>query len=322
MAIFGILPDGREIGVFELVSEQLCVSITNYGGRIVSVLKDGLDLVYGPKTAEDFAKDSCYCGAICGRVANRIAKGRFCLDGSTHQLAVNNPPNHLHGGIEGFDSKVWEVQESSPSRLVLTLSSPDGEENYPGALEVVATYMLAGETLELTLEAYTTDTPTIVNLTNHVYWNLLGTGGSIDEHTLEVRATAYTPKDETGIPDGRILPVDSTPFDLRKAVQLKERNSTQYPEVSQGFDHNYVLPSGEEDQIAAILHCPLTGIRLVLATDAPGLQVYTGEYLPVPRSGIALEAQGFPNAINTPHFPSVVLRPGYSATRRISWTIC
>lgn len=320
MATFGTLPDGRSIELFELCSDQLRVSITNYGGRIISVLKEGSELVYGPKTVETLAKDTCYCGAICGRVANRIAKGEFSLDGNFHQLAVNNPPNHLHGGNVGFDSKIWEVQEATPSKLVLTLSSPDGEENYPGTLEVVATYILQGSTLELLLEAYTNDTPTIVNLTNHVYWNLAGQG-KVDDHTLEVRATAYTPKDDTGIPDGRILPVDGTAFDLKKAAVLKERNSQAHPEIAGGYDHNYVLPSEEGDQVAAVLRCPATNTKLIVATDAPGLQVYTGEYLPDPRGGIALEAQGFPNAVNTPHFPSVILRPGHSTTRLIAWTI-
>ncbi len=320
MANFGVLPDGRKIDMFELASDQLRVSITNYGGRIISVFKDHVDLVYGPKTAEELTRDTCYCGAICGRVANRIANGEFSLDGNLHKLAVNNGPNHLHGGNTGYDSRIWDVQEATSRKLVLTLSSPDGEENYPGSIEVVATYLLQGETLELILEAYTIDTPTIVNLTNHVYWNLKGEG-TVDDHTLEVRATAYTPKDDTGIPDGRILPVDGTSFDLRKAARLGERNSALHPAVRGGYDHNYVLPSGEGNQVAAILRCPSSNTKLVVATDAPGLQVYTGEYLPRSRAGIALEAQGFPNAVNTPHFPSVVLRPGVPSRRLIAWTI-
>lgn len=320
MASFGTLPDGREAELFELISDQLCVTVTNYGGRIISVIKDGVDLVHGPKDVEELARDTCYCGAICGRVANRIAGGEFSLDGNFHKLAVNNPPNHLHGGTVGFDSRIWTVQEATANKLVLTLSSPDGEENYPGTLEVVATYILQGSTLELLLEAYTTDTPTIVNLTNHVYWNLSGKG-TVDDHLLEVRGTAYTPKDNTGIPDGRIIPVDNTVFDLRRAALLKERNAPSNPEIAGGYDHNYVLPSGEDDQVAAILTCPASGVRLIVATDAPGLQVYTGDYLPEARAGIALEAQGFPNAVNIPHFPSVVLRPGYSSTRLIAWTV-
>ena len=315
-----LLPSGKSIQFHELKSDSLSVCITNFGARILSVCKDGKDLVFGPKTASQLAEDTCYCGAICGRVANRIEKGKFHLDGSSHQLAINNPPNHLHGGNTGFDQKVWEVQDASPCHLVLTLHSPDGEENYPGNLEIVATYRLDGSTLELKMEAYTSDTPTIVNLTNHVYWNLSGTD-SINGHTLEVRATAYTPKDDTGIPDGRILPVAGTPFDLRKPALLGERNSSAFSEVSGGFDHNYVLPSESDSQVVAVLRCPATDTKLIIATNAPGLQVYTGEYLPISRGGIALEAQGFPNAVNIPHFPSIVLRPGQSSVRMITWTV-
>ncbi|WPX41088.1 aldose epimerase family protein [Akkermansia sp. N21116] len=320
MASFGTLPDGRSVDIHELKSDLLSVRITNYGGRIISVCKDGIDMTCGPKTFDAMLRDTCYCGAICGRVANRIEKGKFSLDGNSHQLAVNNAPNHLHGGLEGFDSKIWDIQEATDKKLVLTLHSSDGEENYPGNLEIVATYRLEETTLELKLEAYTTDIPTIVNLTNHVYWNLNG-NGTIDNHTLEVRATAYTPKDDTGIPDGRILPVVHTPFDLRKPGLLGECNSPANPEIAGGYDHNYVLPSEGGEQVAAILRCPASGRKMVIATDAPGLQVYTGDYLPQPRHGIALEAQGFPNAINIPHFPSIVLRPGQSALRTITWTL-
>ncbi len=316
---FGTLPCGTPVEIFTLSSDQMTAKITNYGGRIISVVKDGLDMIVGPKSFDAMLKDTCYCGAICGRVANRIAGGKFSIDGDAHQVAVNNGPNHLHGGLKGFDSKVWQVQEASPSRLVLTLNSPDGEENYPGNLEVVATYTLIEETLHLRMEAYT-DAATIVNLTNHAYWNLSG-NENINSMTLEVRASAYTPVDATNIPDGRILPVNGTAFDLRKPAKLGERNSAKFPETAAGLDHNYVLDTEPGDKIAAILLEPSTGHRLIVATDAPGLQVYTGEYLPNPRQGVALEAQGFPNAINTPHFPSVILRPGQTIDRNISWTL-
>ena len=210
--IFGTLPGGAPVELFELSSDKLTVRISNYGGRIISVVKDGMDMIVGPKHFEDMLKDTCYCGAICGRVANRIAKGRFSIDGDSHSVAVNNGPNHLHGGVQGFDSKIWQVQEATRNTLVLTLHSADGEENYPGNLEVVATYTVVEETLHLRLEAYA-DAATIVNLTNHAYWNLSGKP-TIDSMTLEVRASAYTPVDATNIPDGRILPVEGTDFDL------------------------------------------------------------------------------------------------------------
>lgn len=317
--LFGTLSNGTPVEIFELASDILTVRISNYGGRIISVVKDNKDMLVGPKSFEDMLKDTCYCGAICGRVANRIAKGKFSIDGDSHTVAINNGPNHLHGGIHGFDSKIWQVQEVTDNKLVLTLHSADGEENYPGNLEVVATYTVIEETLHLRMEAYT-DAATIVNLTNHAYWNLSGKP-TIDAMTLEVRASAYTPADSTNIPDGRILPVEGTDFDLRKPSILGVRNSAAHPATAAGLDHNYVLDSEPGDKIAAILLDPESHHRLIVATDAPGLQVYTGEYLPLARQGIALEAQGFPNAINTPHFPCVILRPGQSAVRNITWTI-
>lgn len=319
MSSFGISPDGRAIDLMTLVSDQLEVRIATWGARILSVKRHGKELVYGPKTPEELMADTCYCGAVCGRVANRIARGLFSLDGVQRRLAVNNGPNHLHGGIKGFSHKVWAVQEAEPDHLVLTCQSPDGEEGYPGTLETVATYRLDGATLTLTLEA-NADAPTIVNLTNHVYWNLAGSG-TVDNHKLEVRATAYTPVDSTNIPLGSVLPVRGTDFDLRSAAMLGERNSPAHSAVAGGFDHNFALPTENTTQVAAVLACPAAGRKLVVATDAPGLQVYTGEYLPEPRGGIALEAQGFPDAVNVPHFPSVVLRPGQVFRRTIAWTI-
>lgn len=317
--IFGTLPTGEQVELIELKSDILTARITNYGARILSVDKDGDEFVVGPKTFDEMLSDTCYCGAICGRVANRIDKGQFDIDGNRFQVAVNNGPNHLHGGIHGFDSKIWQIQEVSPCRVIMTLTSPDDEENYPGKLEIVATYTLCDESLHLKMEAYSDET-TIVNLTNHVYWNL-SHQANIDDMNLQVNASAYTPKDSTGIPDGRILPVVGTAFDLTAPAVLGERNSRNHPATADGFDHNFVLNTESGDKIAAILRDPHTGHRLILATDAPGLQVYTGEYLPNSREGIALEAQDFPNAINVPHFPSIILRPGDSKVRNITWTI-
>lgn len=319
MSSFGSTGNGQPIDLLTLSSTWIEVQIATYGARLLSVKRHGKEMVYGPKTPGELMADTCYCGAVCGRVANRIAQGSFSLDGVRRQLAVNNAPNHLHGGIEGFSHKVWKIEEAGDKRLVLSYRSPDGEEGYPGTVEMLATYRLEGDTLSLTLEAYT-DATTIINLTNHVYWNLAG-AGTIDNHKLEVRATAYTPVDHTNIPLGSVLPVRDTDFDLRAAALLGERNSPSHPAVAGGFDHNYVLPSENMTQVAAVLTCPASGRKLVLATDAPGLQVYTGEYLPNPRGGIALEAQGFPDAVNVPHFPSVVLRPGDTFRRTIAWTL-
>ena len=323
--VWGMTPEGEAIILYTMRNDKGAeVKITNFGAAIVSVTmpdREGrmADVVLGYKHPEGYFFDGAASGKSVGRCANRIAFGRMTVEGQEYALEVNNGPNHLHGGIQGFDSKIWQVQEAGRSTLVLTLHSADGEENYPGNLEVVATYTVVEETLHLRLEAYA-DAATIVNLTNHAYWNLSGKP-TIDSMTLEVRASAYTPVDATNIPDGRILPVEGTDFDLRKAALLGERNSAAHPDTAAGLDHNYVLDSEPGDKIAAILLDPESRHRLIVATDAPGLQVYTGEYLPQARQGIALEAQGFPNAVNTPHFPSVILRPGQSATRSITWTV-
>lgn len=320
---FGLLPDGREVQLIELFSDEITVRLTSYGGRIISVIKDGIDLVHGPKTLDGLIADTCYCGAICGRVANRIAHGKFTLDREIYQLAVNNEPNHLHGGLEGFDRKLWSIEETSGEVIILSLVSPDGEEGYPGEVSVQAIYSLIGNTLELTLEAECDDKATLLNLTNHVYWNLNGEG-MIDDHTLQLNASAYTPKNDVQIPDGRILPVEGTPFDLTNEASLGERNSDAYPEIANGYDHNYVLPTDHGDTdvpMVASLIGTQTGINLIISTDAPGLQVYTGDYLPLPRGGVALEAQDFPDAINHPHFPTTILRPGHLYSQTIAWTI-
>lgn len=323
-SLFGLLPDGREVQLFELSSDSLTVQITNYGARIVSVRKDGVELVHGPKTLEDILADkSTYAGAICGRVANRIRGGKFTLEGKEYELMTNNPPNHLHGGREGFDSKLWHVEAINEGELVLTYQSPEGEENYPGSVYVEAIYSLMDNSLELYLEAECGDTPTIVGLTNHVYWNLNGEG-TIDDHTLMINASAYTPKDDTNIPDGRILPVDGTPFDLREPALLGRMNSAANPETSNGYDHNFVLPTyslDEDIRLAATLRGGKTGFELNLFTDSPGVQVYTGEYLPVPRGGVAMEPQNFPDAINHPHFPSPILYPGEPYLLAMAWVI-
>ena len=173
MTIYGTTPDGLDFELFTLSRGDLTVQITNYGARLLRVVRDGVDLLYGPKSPEELLADDCYCGAVCGRVANRIAGGSFELDGRRYQLAVNNGPNHLHGGTIGFNARIWSVEQADESRLVLTLLSPDGEEGYPGTVRVRAVYSLGEQGLSLDLEA-DTDAPTLLNLTNHAYWNLSG----------------------------------------------------------------------------------------------------------------------------------------------------
>lgn len=306
------MPQVEHAKSFILTGEGLRVHITNYGARLLAFHYDGVDMLYGPKTPAEVPADTCYCGSICGRVANRIAGGAFDLDGQHYQLAVNNGPNHLHGGLCGFDSRLWTVEEATDSRLVLTLDSPDGEEGYPGTVHVRATYRVQGQQLSLQLEARA-EAPTLLNLTNHAYWNLSGSG-TVDAHLLQVPASAYTPM-VANIPTGCVQPVAGSLFDLTAPASLGERLAA----LGAGYDDNYVLPAVPGVRTAAVL----TDGRhtLTLSTDAPGLQVYTGDYLPLPRGGVALEAQNYPDSPHHAHFPSIVLRPGELYSRCIIWHI-
>lgn len=306
------MPDGCDVKSFTLIGEGLRVLITNHGARILSFCYEGVDMLFGPKSTDAIPADTCYCGSICGRVANRIAGGSFELDGATYKLAVNNGPNHLHGGLCGYDSRLWEVVEAGTSRLVLSLHSPDGEEGYPGAVDIVAAYTVSGRELKLELEARA-DAPTLLNLTNHAYWNLKGSG-TIDDHVLQVHAQEYTPM-VANIPTGSVDAVENTLFDLRAPASLGAR----FAALGAGYDDNYVLGETSGIREAAVL---CAGERkLTLSTDAPGLQVYTGDYLPLPRGGVALEAQNYPDSPHHPHFPSIVLRPGEIYRRTISWRV-
>ena len=303
-----------ETALYTLKTPEISVLITNFGARVLSFEYQGTDCLFGPKTLDDLPADTCYCGSICGRVANRIAGGSFVLDGKEYSLAVNNGPNHLHGGLKGFSDMPWSVEEATDSRLVLTLVSPDGQENYPGEVTVRAIYTVEGRRLTLEMEA-TTDAPTLVNLTNHAYWNLNGTG-TVDTHCLQVNATAYTPM-VANIPTGVIAPVAGTLYDLQRPACLGERNAADA--IAGGYDDNYVLPTTPGVKLAAVLTNGRRTLRVL--TDAPGLQVYTGDDLPLPRGGVALEAQNFPDSPHNPHFPTIELRPGQVYARTIAWEI-
>lgn len=302
----------QEMQFFTLSTPDMSVRLTNFGARLVSFSYQGTDCLYGPKTAQELREDTCYCGSICGRVANRIAGGRFELDGAGYELAVNNGPNHLHGGLSGFSDKLWTVEHVSDTRVEMSYVSPDGEENYPGTVTVHAVYSVEGRSLKLELRAET-DAPTLLNLTNHAYWNLSGQG-TIDRHLLQVSASAYTPM-VANIPTGRIEPVGGSLYDLRTPALLGQRNAADT--IPGGYDDNYVLPAHAGVKLAALL---TNGIRtLRVLTDAPGIQVYTGDYLPLKRGGVALEAQNYPDSPHNPHFPSIVLRPGETYARTIVW---
>jgi aldose 1-epimerase len=310
--LFGTLPDGTEVHRCTLERAGVRVRVLSYGGIVQSVeVPDreghtanvvlGFDSLAGYLDCPD-----PYFGALVGRYANRIAGARFTLDGRTYELAANNAPNSLHGGEQGFDKRVWAVEEIEHG-VRLSRVSPDGEEGFPGRLEVFTAYTLdADGTLRITYGA-TTDAPTVVNLTNHSYWNLAGaaagTGGAAG-HELSVAAGRYLPVDGTLIPTGEEASVDGTRFDFRAPRK-----------VGTGYDHNFVLDKGvtATAEPVAELHDPASGRLLTVATTEPGIQVYTGDHLPAPYApgdAVALETQHYPDSPNRPEFPSVRLDAG------------
>ncbi|SOD86871.1 aldose epimerase family protein [Streptomyces sp. Ag109_G2-15] len=306
--LFGTLSDGTPVHRLTLERAGVRVRVLSYGGIVQSVEvpdRDGrtADVVLGFPGLDGYREHpEPYLGALVGRYANRIAGGRFPLDGRTYALEPNSGPNTLHGGERGFDKRVWDV-EPVEHGLRLSRVSPDGEEGFPGRLEVTATYTLdASGALRIAYEAVT-DAPTVVNLTNHTYWNLSGSGHA-GGHELRLAASRYTPVDADLIPTGALADVSGSRFDFRTARK-----------VGSGYDHNFVLDKGvtESAEEVAELYDPASGRVVTVATTEPGLQLYTADHLTDPFSpgdGIALETQHFPDSPNHPDFPSTELRPG------------
>ncbi|WP_432521370.1 aldose epimerase family protein [Kineococcus sp. SYSU DK006] len=334
---WGTTPDGTAVERWTLVNGEVTVRILTYGGIVQSLeFPDSsgrsTNVVLGFEDLEGYLAGNNpgpYFGALIGRYGNRIAGGRFTLDGVEHQLPLNDGPNSLHGGEDSFDKRVWSAEPvfgGGTVGLKLSLVSPDGDQGYPGTLSVDVTYTLDRfSQLRLDYRA-TTDAATVVNLTNHSYWNLSGEGsGSIYDHELTLHADAYTPVDETLIPTGEIAPVAGTPMDFRRPTAIGERIRQPFQQVlfGQGYDHNWVLDRDTESELeeAAVLHDPASGRTLTISTTEPGLQFYSGNFLDgtlvgtggtVYRQGdgLALETQHFPDSPNQPDFPSTVLRPG------------
>lgn len=327
---FEAMINGRKTGLYRLKNEQVEVWITNYGCRIVSLQvkdKEGkpVDVVVGFDSVNGYLKASeVYHGAVIGRYANRIAKGKFSLQGREYLLSTNNSPNHLHGGEYGFHNQVWEVVESNEEHIRLSYRSADGEEGYPGNLQVEASYTLSGPGLDIKFRA-TTDKATVLNLTNHSYFNLNGQGsGSILDHKLQINADRFTPIDEMLIPYGTEDPVEGTPFDFRQPQTIGSRINNDHPQLQfgKGYDHNYVLNKEESTfSLAARAEGDQSGIVMEVYTDEPGMQLYTGNFMEgknvlkggLPdehRSAFCLETQHYPDSPNKPQFPTVVLNPG------------
>ncbi|WP_443939453.1 aldose epimerase family protein [Pedobacter sp. MW01-1-1] len=324
--------DGKSVKLYTLSNKSgVTVKITNYGGRVVSMLvpdKENklTDVVLGYDSIGSYRKKGePFFGALIGRYGNRIRKGTFTLEGKTYNLQLNDGVNTLHGGADGFFSKVWDAKQVDDKTLELTYVSADGEAGYPGKLSVKVTYTLTDDNgLQMDYEA-TTDKATVVNLTNHAYFNLSGEGKeTILDHELLIDANGYTPVDSTLIPTGEIKPVAGTAFDFNKTKaigQSIEENDEQL-KFGKGYDHNFVLTHHDGKMPVAVVKSPVTGITLAVYTTEPGLQFYSGNFLTGAdkdgkggksyphRSAFCLETQHFPDAPNHANFASTVLKPG------------
>ncbi|MBB6235854.1 aldose 1-epimerase [Pedobacter sp. AK013] len=324
--------DGKTVKLYTLKNKQgASVSISNYGGRVVSLLvpdKDNklTDVVLGYDSVGAYRKKGePFFGALIGRYGNRIGKGKFTLDGKEYQLQLNDGVNTLHGGTDGFFGKVWDAKQLDSTKLELSYVSNDGEAGYPGKLDVKVTYTLTDDNALQIDYVATTDKSTIVNLTNHAYFNLNGEGDStILDHELTIDANAYTPVDSTLIPTGKLQPVAGTAFDFNKAKLIGKQieDKDEQLKFGKGYDHNFVLTHHDGKTPVAVVKSTKTGIVLSVITTEPGLQFYSGNFLTGAdkdgkggksyphRSAFCLETQHFPDAPNHPNFASTVLKPG------------
>jgi aldose 1-epimerase len=341
---FGTLPDGTPVELFTLTNASgMEVKVTNYGG-IITTLKvpdrNGKldDITLGFESIDGYLKGSPYFGALIGRYGNRIGKAQFTLDGQTYKLPANDGPNTLHGGFKGFDKVVWQAEpfEREGERgVVFTYTSADGEQGFPGTLTTRITYTLTDKN-ELAFDYHaTTDKPTVVNLTQHAYFNLAGhDSGDVLNHQLTINASRYTPVNNVLIPTGELAPVEGTPFDFRTATAIGARIEADHEQLKHGggYDHNFVLDrDGDGLVLAARVEEPTSGRVMEVHTTEPGVQFYSGNFLDgtltgkgghayQKRSGFCLETQHYPDSPNQPAFPSTVLRPGEEYSSRTVYT--
>jgi aldose 1-epimerase len=336
-AVYGKLPDGREVRIFTLTNPNgLTAKVTEYGAILVGLTvpdsKGKLaDVTLGYDTLAGWLTSPSYFGATVGRFGNRIGAGKFTLDGKTYQLATNNEPGgipcHLHGGVKGFDKVLWKgepVRKAGARGVALTYTSKDGEEGYPGTLQVKVTYWLTDVNELIWQTEATTDKATVVNLAHHTYWNLTGDPTkTILDHELMLAADSYLPTDKGLIPTGQKASVEGTPMDFRKATKVGARVNADFEALKfgGGYDHAWVLREGKGIRLAAVVKDPSSGRTMEVSTDQPAIQFYSGNFLDGAatgkggakyqfRTGLCLETEGFPDAPNKPQFPSTVLRPG------------
>ncbi len=334
IADFGSTPDGESVRIYTLTnSGGIELRIITYGGIIVSLRtpdRDGNfdDIVLGFDSLDGYLAKHPFFGTLVGRYANRISNGRFTLDGVEYKLVRNNGDNHIHGGIKGFDKVVWRgrsFEDEDGVGIVLEYTSADGEEGYPGKLDVQVTYTLNGNNELVCDYRAITDRATPINLTQHSYFNLAGQGtGNVLRHILELNAEAFTPIDAELIPTGEIRPVEGTPFDFRTEMPIGARINSPEEQIQLGggYDHNFVLDqTGEGPSLAARVREPMSGRVMEVHTTEPGVQLYTGNFLDGTltgkggrvyerRFGFCLETQHYPDSPNRPDFPSTILRPG------------
>lgn len=325
--LYGTMPDGQKVYQYTLTNGPLKLKCINLGGIVTELHVPNqkgktADIVLGMADLKGYLDGNPYFGCITGRVANRIAKGQFTLDGQKFKLAANDGPNHLHGGVSGFDKRFWKARPSGSNAIEFTYESPDGEEGYPGNLKIRVVYALPNPfTWHISYYA-TTDKPTIVNLTQHSYFNLSGhDSGDILGHELNIQADEFTAVDSTLIPTGKLSSVENTPFDFRKRGHKIGERIKSIKSNPVGYDLNYVLRrSGDQSQKVAAVADPKSGRIMELSTTAPGLQLYTGNFLDGKKvgkggvayqqyAGLCLETQHFPDAINQPNFASIIVRP-------------
>ncbi len=344
MEAFGTAGDRAVDQIVMTNSHGIEVSAITYGGIITSIRthdRSGAigDIVLGFNSIDGYLGGHPHFGAIIGRYGNRIAKGRFTIDRQDYTLATNNGPNHLHGGIKGFDKVIWKAEQLPPqpgkSAVAFTYTSADGEEGYPGKLDVKVTYTLTDRNELIVEYEARTDKATHVNLTQHSYFNLAGEGsGDILGHELTIDADRYTPVDATLIPTGELAPVEGTPFDFRTSTAIGARINQPHPQLKNGggYDHNWVLngTAGSLRRAARVID-PTSGRTLEVATTEPGMQFYTGNFLDGKlmgksgrsyqrRSGFCLETQHFPDTPNQSNFPTTLIKPGQDYSSRTVFT--